>query len=195
MPWLQGVPGNSKACPPRRREARAKQLSFGFEPGDIVSTVMSFGSPTPVEVVVVGPERDAVRAHALKILAEMKKIPDLRDVQLYQQLDYPDGAGRHRPREGGTQRRDRQGRYRRAAGGHFFQPLRGQELLARPEDRASITRSRSKSPRSAWTGRSRSRPCPSRGQSRQQPDGPRRGQGAAPAPRRARSIAAPCSAT
>ncbi len=50
---------------------------------------MSFGSPTPIEVVVAGPELAAVRKHALKILDEMKNIPSLRDVQLYQQLDYP----------------------------------------------------------------------------------------------------------
>jgi multidrug efflux pump subunit AcrB len=88
VPWLKGVleqQGHSAAG----AQARAQQFSMGFEPGDIVSTVMSFGSPTPVEVLVLGPDRDAVRAHALKVLAEMKKIPMLRDVQLYQQLDYP----------------------------------------------------------------------------------------------------------
>ncbi len=61
--------------PPAEAQARARQFSFGFEPGDIVSTVMSFGSPTPVEVLVLGPEREAVRKNALKVLAEMKKIP------------------------------------------------------------------------------------------------------------------------
>ena len=30
-----------------------------------------------------------MRKHALQVLDEMKKIPALRDVQLYQQLDYP----------------------------------------------------------------------------------------------------------
>ena len=87
-PWLQAYlakHGYSDAD----AAARAKQMSFGFEPGDIVSTVMSFGSPNPVEVLVIGPDRDAVRAHALQVLAEMKKIGGLRDVQLYQQLDYP----------------------------------------------------------------------------------------------------------
>jgi multidrug efflux pump subunit AcrB len=67
----------------------AGKISFGFEPGDIVSEVMSFGSPTPVEVMVVGPDLAAVRKHALCVLGEMKKISFLRDVQLYQQLDYP----------------------------------------------------------------------------------------------------------
>ena len=88
VPWLKGVL-KQEGCSPEEAEARAKKFSFGFEPGDIVSTVMTFGSPTPVEVIVVGPERNTVRSHALKVLAEMKKISSLRDVQLYQQLDYP----------------------------------------------------------------------------------------------------------
>ena len=50
---------------------------------------MSFGSPAPVEVLVIGPERETVRTHTLRILDEMEKIPSLRDVQIYQQLDYP----------------------------------------------------------------------------------------------------------
>ena len=50
---------------------------------------MSLGSPLPVEVLVAGPDREQVRVHALKILAQMKNISTLRDVQLYQQLDYP----------------------------------------------------------------------------------------------------------
>ena len=88
VPWLQGVL-EQEGYPAAEAQSRARQFSVGFEPGDIVGTVMSFGSPTPVEVLVLGPEREAVRAHALKLLAEMKKIPHLRDVQLYQQLDYP----------------------------------------------------------------------------------------------------------
>ncbi len=71
----------------------------------------------------------------------------------------PDRAGEHRPRESGPQRRVGQGRYRRAVGGHVFQPLRGQELLARPAA-GSITRSKSRSLCSAWTGPSRWRRCP-----------------------------------
>jgi len=70
-------------------QSLAEKVQLGFEPGDIVSEVMSFGSPNPVEVMVVGPELAAVRKHALRVLAEMKKISGLRDVELYQQLDYP----------------------------------------------------------------------------------------------------------
>jgi multidrug efflux pump subunit AcrB len=88
IPWLQEAL-RERGYSPEEAYARAQQVSFGFEPGDIVSTVMSFGSPTPIEVMVIGPEREAVRKHAVRVLEEMKKVPGLRDVQLYQQLDYP----------------------------------------------------------------------------------------------------------
>ncbi len=68
---------------------RAKQCSFGFEPGDIVSEVMSFGSPTPIEIVVASPNiPDAIR-HADLVRAEMLKNPHLRDVQFHESLVYP----------------------------------------------------------------------------------------------------------
>lgn len=88
VPWMtqllesQGVAADIAA-------ARAKTCLFGFEPGDIVTEVMSFGSPTPIEIVVASPSLADARAHATKVLEEMKKIPYLRDVQFQQTLDYP----------------------------------------------------------------------------------------------------------
>jgi multidrug efflux pump subunit AcrB len=63
------------------------QLSF--EAGDVVSKVMNFGAPTPIEVSVSGPNLAANRAFADKLLVEMKKIAALRDLQFDQSLDYP----------------------------------------------------------------------------------------------------------
>jgi len=63
--------------------------SFSFEPGDIVSQVMSFGSQTPVEVAVQGPNLEANRAHCEKIRRELGNLESLRDLQFAQPLDYP----------------------------------------------------------------------------------------------------------
>jgi multidrug efflux pump subunit AcrB len=62
---------------------------ISFEPGDIIGKVLAFGSPTPVEVAVQGPAMPANRAHAAKVLAELAKVGDLRDLQYKQALDYP----------------------------------------------------------------------------------------------------------
>ncbi len=66
----------------------AKKSTFGFEPGDIVTEVMSFGSSTPIAVQVIGTDLSVIRQHATKIAREMKRIPYLRDVQFAQTLDY-----------------------------------------------------------------------------------------------------------
>jgi multidrug efflux pump subunit AcrB len=60
-----------------------------FEAGDIVSQIMNFGAPTPIEVAINGPNLSADRGFAEKALAEMQKIPSLRDLQFGQPLDYP----------------------------------------------------------------------------------------------------------
>jgi multidrug efflux pump subunit AcrB len=76
----------------RLRASLAEALpgtTVSFEAGDIVSQVMSFGSPTPIEVAVQGPNLAQNRAHAAKIQAELAKLPFLRDLQYAQALDYP----------------------------------------------------------------------------------------------------------
>ena len=70
-------------------ERRANEMGIAFEPADVINTVMSFGSPTPVEVVTTGPNLDENRKYAARIAAEMRKIPSLRDLQYGQNFDYP----------------------------------------------------------------------------------------------------------
>src|SRR5262249_41789468 len=87
-PWLTDLLVKQGLSPESAR-ARAEQVTFGFEPGDMVSEVMSFGSPTPIEVVVASPNLEDSRARAQRIMAQMQKIPSLRDVRFQQELDYP----------------------------------------------------------------------------------------------------------
>lgn len=62
---------------------------YVFEAGDIVSQVMSMGSPTPIEVSISGPKLEANRAYAERVLQEMTQISSLRDLQFGQPLEYP----------------------------------------------------------------------------------------------------------
>ena len=74
----------------RGKLARAlPDVHFSFEPADIINEVMSFGSPTPVEVAVSGPDFSQTRPYAAKIKANWRKIAGLRDLQVVQSLDYP----------------------------------------------------------------------------------------------------------
>ncbi len=68
---------------------RLRGLRFSFEPADVVNQIMSFGSPTPIEIAVSGPNFSENRAYAAKVFAELSRIPSLRDLQYGQSLDYP----------------------------------------------------------------------------------------------------------
>ncbi len=89
QPWLaeQLVAKYGYSSP--QAAARARQLRFSFEPADVVNQVMSFGSPTPVEIVVSGPSLAVNQDFARKIDAGMKRIKSLRDLQYGQVMDYP----------------------------------------------------------------------------------------------------------
>jgi multidrug efflux pump subunit AcrB len=73
----------------KRFAAELPEVAFSFEPGDIVSRVMSLGAATPIEVAVSGPNLAANREFAEKVKDQLAKIPALRDVQFGQALDYP----------------------------------------------------------------------------------------------------------
>jgi multidrug efflux pump subunit AcrB len=64
-------------------------VRFSFEPSDIVSRVMSFGAPTPIEVAVSGPNLADSRQYADKLRAKLAQLPTLRDLGFEQELDYP----------------------------------------------------------------------------------------------------------
>jgi multidrug efflux pump subunit AcrB len=74
-----------------RRELaqRMPQIRYSFEPADIVSEVMSFGSATPIEVSVRGGSLPENRDYIAKVERELRSIQGLRDIQVSQSLDYP----------------------------------------------------------------------------------------------------------
>jgi multidrug efflux pump subunit AcrB len=87
-PWLCGVL-RKEGYTDADAVKRAEQMRIGFEPGDIVSQVMSFGSPTPIEILVSSPNLNEARAYVEKVIAGLKTNKYLRDLQIHQSLDYP----------------------------------------------------------------------------------------------------------
>jgi multidrug efflux pump subunit AcrB len=76
----------------RLRAALNRELPaclVSFEAGDIVSQVMGFGSPTPIEVAVQGTNLQDDYAFARKVRTEAAKLPFLRDLQFAQEVNYP----------------------------------------------------------------------------------------------------------
>lgn len=76
----------------RLRANLAKALpgtQVSFEAGDIVSQVMSFGSPTPIEIAVLGGNLQGDFAFAQQIQIQLASLPFLRDLQVAQDVNYP----------------------------------------------------------------------------------------------------------
>ena len=63
--------------------------TFYFLPADMVTQILNFGLPAPVDVQIEG--QDQVRNHELatRVLGELRHVPGLTDLRIQQPLDYP----------------------------------------------------------------------------------------------------------
>jgi multidrug efflux pump subunit AcrB len=83
----RGEPLRERLRESLRRELPGSQISF--EAADIVSQVMSFGSPTPIEVAVQGISLQDDYAYAQKVQGQMAKLSFLRDLEFAQEQNFP----------------------------------------------------------------------------------------------------------
>ncbi len=65
------------------------KLAVAFEAGDIISQVMSFGSPTPIQIDVQGVDIEQDYTYLAKVETELRKLDFLRDVSIVQPHFYP----------------------------------------------------------------------------------------------------------
>src|SRR5256884_906201 len=73
----------------RRLTALYPSTSFAFLPADMVSQILNFGLPAPIDVQVSGFNVEANRAHAQALLARLHRIPGVVDLRIQQAFDYP----------------------------------------------------------------------------------------------------------
>jgi multidrug efflux pump subunit AcrB len=62
---------------------------FSFDPGDLISQILNFGTPSVVEVAVTGPQYNDVLGYVGRVQQELSKIGELRDVGYEEPLHYP----------------------------------------------------------------------------------------------------------
>jgi multidrug efflux pump subunit AcrB len=86
--WL-GEKLHAEGLPSDQINQRMQGLKLSFEPADVINEIMSFGSPTPIEVAVSGPDFAESRVYADKVREQLARIASLRDLQFAQSLDYP----------------------------------------------------------------------------------------------------------
>jgi multidrug efflux pump subunit AcrB len=63
--------------------------SFAFLPADIVSQILNFGVPAPIDVQVVGNDVQVNRNYANALLARIKQIPGIADARIQQAFQQP----------------------------------------------------------------------------------------------------------
>jgi multidrug efflux pump subunit AcrB len=76
-----------------RLRARLREVlpsvNFTFEAGDIVTQIMNLGASTPIQVDVTGSNLSKDFDFSQKLIAELKRLPNLRDIGIVQPLEYP----------------------------------------------------------------------------------------------------------
>jgi multidrug efflux pump subunit AcrB len=63
--------------------------SFAFLPADMVSQILNFGVPAPIDLQLVGNDLQANRKYANALLAQIKLIPGLADARIQQAFQQP----------------------------------------------------------------------------------------------------------
>nr|MBB6234036.1 multidrug efflux pump subunit AcrB [Mucilaginibacter sp. FT3.2] len=66
------------------------EMTISFEPIDMTEKIMSQGASTPIQVQVAGKNMQQIQDQSNKVLAKMKQIPYLRDVEIDQPLHFPE---------------------------------------------------------------------------------------------------------
>jgi len=63
--------------------------TFSFLPADIVSQILNFGLPAPIDVQVIGTDQKANYAYANDLLKRIRMVPGIADLRIQQVLNYP----------------------------------------------------------------------------------------------------------
>ena len=82
---------------------------FYFLPADIVTQVLNFGLPAPIDVQIEGADIDGNRAVAAQMLHEIERVSGVADARIQQAFDYPAfdiNVDRTKAAQGGYAERD-----------------------------------------------------------------------------------------
>ena len=70
--------------------ARFPGVTFSFPPPDIISQILNFGTPAPLDLQVSGPDQRADQTYALELLRRMRTIRGIADARMQQSSDNPE---------------------------------------------------------------------------------------------------------
>ncbi|MGO9640438.1 MAG: efflux RND transporter permease subunit [Candidatus Acidiferrales bacterium] len=72
-----------------RLAERFPGVIFYFQPADMVSQILSFGLPAPIDIQVEGYDLDANRVFAGRLLERVRQVPGTVDMHIHQTFDLP----------------------------------------------------------------------------------------------------------
>src|ERR1700693_5192976 len=64
-------------------------VSFGFLPADIISQILNFGLPSPIDIQIVGGDVSGNRAAAMQLMTRLRRVQGLVDLRIQQPDDAP----------------------------------------------------------------------------------------------------------
>jgi multidrug efflux pump subunit AcrB len=63
--------------------------TFSFLPADIVSQILNFGLPAPLDLQIIGNDQTADYAYANDLMKRMSRVPGIADLRIQQVVNYP----------------------------------------------------------------------------------------------------------
>jgi multidrug efflux pump subunit AcrB len=64
-------------------------VTFSFLPSDMVSQILNFGSPAPIDIQVLGNDQAGNQRYANALLEQVKYVPGIADARIQQPFDQP----------------------------------------------------------------------------------------------------------
>src|SRR5581483_9230558 len=64
-------------------------VQFSFIPADIVTQILNFGLPAPIDVQVIGRNLDANRRFAANLVTKLAQVPGMVDLRVHQTFNQP----------------------------------------------------------------------------------------------------------
>jgi multidrug efflux pump subunit AcrB len=63
--------------------------TFAFLPADIVSQILNFGLPAPIDVQIIGNQQEPNYAYATDLMKRFRMVPGIADLRIQQAFNYP----------------------------------------------------------------------------------------------------------
>ncbi len=64
-------------------------MTFYFVPADIVTQILNFGLPAPIDMQIEGNDLEGNRQVANQMLDDLRRVPGLTDLRIQQNFDTP----------------------------------------------------------------------------------------------------------